>query len=76
MNASPQESCDCLNYCGDDDRVEEGQVKPCDNMLARRERERVVTQQLATITALRQIYGATNVFELIEKMHAKLEASK
>lgn len=74
MSASPQESCDCLNRCGDDYRVEKGQVKPCDNMLARRERERVVTQQVATITALRQTYGADNVFELIEKMHASVEA--
>jgi len=73
MSTTPQEPCDCLNYCGDDDRVEKGNVKPCDHMLTRRERERVVTQQLATITALRQTYGADNVFELVEKMHAKVE---
>jgi len=26
---SPDEKCDCLNYCGDDSRLEEGKVQPC-----------------------------------------------
>jgi hypothetical protein len=68
--ASKLEPCDCLNWCGDDDRVGKGNVKPCDNMLAKRERERVISQQLATITELRATYGGENILELIEAMHA------
>ena len=67
-------NCDCLNDCGDDDRLKTGKVQPCPHMQVRLERERVVTQQLATITSLRQTYGASNVFELIEIMHQKLIA--
>ena len=63
-------NCDCLNYCGDDDRVKCGKVKPCENMTARMERDRVVSQQLGTITTLRSTYGADNIFDLIEKLHA------
>lgn len=66
-------NCDCLNDCGDDDRVKSGKVKPCENMQARIERDRVVTQQLAIITALRGIYAAENIFDLIEKMQAEVK---
>lgn len=71
-------SCDCLNDCGDDPWLKDGsgRAAPCENMLARQERERVVTQQLATIAALRQTYGADNVFDLIEKMHTELQAAR
>ena len=43
-------------------------------MAARLERQRVISEQVATITNLRKIYGADNIFELIEKMHAEVTA--
>ena len=27
-------ACDCLNWCGDDTRVKEGRVRPCESLLA------------------------------------------
>ena len=68
-------NCDCLNDCGDDDRLKTGKVQPCEHMAARLERQRVISEQVATITQLRNIYGADNIFELIEKMHAKVFAA-
>lgn len=63
-------NCDCLNDCGDDDRIKSGKVKPCEHMAARMEHDRMVSQQLGTITTLRSTYGADNIFDLIEKLHA------
>ncbi len=71
--ATKLEHCDCLNDCGDDDRVKSGKVRPCENMVARMERDRIVSQQLATITALRATYDADNIFDLIEKMQAEVK---
>jgi len=65
-------NCDCLNDCGDDDRLKTGKVQPCEHMAKRLERQRLISEQVATITHLRQIYGADNIFELIEKMHAEI----
>jgi len=67
-------NCDCLNDCGDDPDLKTGKVQPCEHMAARLERQRVISEQVATITQLRNIYGADNIFELIEKMHAKVTA--
>jgi hypothetical protein len=71
MTTSP---CDCLNECGDDERVKSGLVNPCIHYLERKENERKVTEQLAKIAALRKIYGAANLYELLDKMQARITA--
>jgi hypothetical protein len=67
-------TCDCLNDCGDDPWLKDGsgRAQPCDKLLARQEHARVISERLATINALRANYGADNVFELIELMHAEV----
>lgn len=67
-------TCDCLNDCGDDPWLKDGsgRATPCDKLAARQEHARVISERLATITALRANYGADNVFELIELMHAEV----
>lgn len=67
-------NCDCLNDCGDDPDLKTGKVQPCKNMAVHLERQRVISAQVATITKLREFYGADNIFELIDKMHAKVTA--
>ncbi len=69
-------TCDCLNDCGDDPWLKDGssRAQPCDNMLARQEHERSMAQQLAMVSRLREAYGAGNLFELIEKIHAAVAA--
>ena len=66
-------NCDCLNDCGDDPALKSGKVQPCENMLARIEQDRQVSEQLAKITELRKVYGASNLYELMDKMHAEVK---
>lgn len=66
-------NCDCLNDCGDDPAVKSGKVQPCENMLARIEQDRLVSKQLAKITELRKVYGASNLYELMDKMQAEVK---
>jgi len=35
-------SCDCLNTCGDDPRLQDGRVKPCPHMALRLARPKVL----------------------------------
>jgi hypothetical protein len=38
------EKCDCLNDCGDDHRLREGSVEPCDTLKRERERQRELSR--------------------------------
>ena len=69
-------TCDCLNNCGDDPWLTDGtgRATPCPNLLARQEEKRKVAAELAKITELRKTYGAANLFELLDKMQARIQA--
>ena len=70
--------CDCLNNCGDDPWLRDGTGRstPCANLLAAQERDKVAGVRVRRLTELRTIYGAANVFDLVEKMHTELQAAR
>jgi hypothetical protein len=60
-----RQKCDCLNYCGDDPRIERGSVSPC---------EAYVKQEQLTKKRqdLYRHFAVTNDQDLIAVMAAKL----
>lgn len=73
-NQKHESPCDCLNDCGDDPWLKDGSGRavPCPNLRAYQEEKCKVAAELAKIAELRNTYGAANLYDLLDKLHAEV----
>lgn len=77
------EKCDCLIYCGDDRRLRDGRVIPCE---ARREQERhaaIAAKRAEARLALHKLHNTTTIEDLVDAqalnikwLHGELNRAK
>jgi hypothetical protein len=63
---SGKEKCDCLNYCGDDDRIRNGKAKPCDEMA-----EKIYQKEVLVYNGQQLVNAQVEVNRAVFLMNAK-----
>ena len=75
------QSCDCLNWCGDDPWLKDGRAEPCEYERALQQKLEISSKRDEARLVLHKFYNTTTIEDLvdaqmhhIERLQAKLAA--
>ena len=64
--------CDCLNWCGDDDRVKTGEVEPCETYKARQAHCEQIARDQAEENAILAALGFKTSLQALRHLAAMM----